>query len=411
MNTDRFMVRLALVVALVPITGIDATWADDSTQSTSTTSAASSASFSLGPFSVGASTSYVADKLQSQANIYSEKVGQLQKQRRTPAAAKQLQEYKQALTATNAAHAYVVGDKAALPPEATSPEGLTRIREVVRWASRPVWVLCNGAPWFPPNPPPDYASLVAPHADSFSRIAKSTGLISLWDKGSNKIIQVVGTGVVVGPHRILTNKHVVTDGGLGFEDAATGTLKMFSNREAKVDFPLEYPNCVGGARRTLTVTVSGVETLRTQLDVAVLKVTVALPDPVDFPRSSNIVTGDRIAVIGYPSRPGDTDTFLSAPQIDQIFSAPDHHTPFPAERFAAGATIYDPGVDDGYFGYDATTWEGNSGSVVVSLADGKVVGLHSQGLQAKTEGTGYNEAVLTKSVSELLSALPADGAH
>jgi V8-like Glu-specific endopeptidase len=356
----------------------------------------------------------IAKKLQSQTDSWTQEVQILRLAAPTNANLQKIENIKATIDLTKAAQSLVNGTPPTHGGIPVSPEALQRIKEIVRWAARPVWVVCKGVPWFPSDAPADYASLVAPHIDSFSKIADATGLVSLWDvsqTGTTKFIQVVGTGIVVGAHRILTNKHVVTDGGFGYEDTLTGQLKLYPNRRARVDFPLEYANCASGHRQTKTVDVIGVEPIQTNLDVAVLITTSSLPAPVQFPESSGVVTGDRIAVIGYPSRPGDSDTFLTPIQIDKIFSAPDSHTPFPAERFAAGSTIYDPGVDDGYFGYDATTWEGNSGSVVVSLADGSIIGLHSQGLQAKTEGAGYNEGVLTKYVASLLKALPSDATN
>jgi hypothetical protein len=127
-----------------------------------------------------------------------------------------------------------------------------------------------------------------------------------------------------------------------------------------------------------------------------------LPPKVTF-ASDDVDPGDRVVVIGYPSRPNDTTGYLTPVLIDKMFCAPNGRTPFPAERMAAGTVSREKTLEDGYFAHDANTWGGNSGSVVVDLATGTVAGLHARGWQAQHEGVGYNEAVLGSRIQKVIA--------
>ncbi len=106
------------------------------------------------------------------------------------------------------------------------------------------------------------------------------------------------------------------------------------------------------------VTVRGLAYVDPDLDFAVLRTDPGLPQPIKFELTDDVEPGDRLAIIGYPGRPPDDATFLSPQQIDQLFSAPNGRTPFPAERIALADL--GAGVPSGYFAHDATTWGGNS---------------------------------------------------
>lgn len=184
---------------------------------------------------------------------------------------------------------------------------------------------------------------------------------------------------------------MLTEGSVGYQNAGTGTWKLYDQIVLKVEFPYEYGKCKS-VTHTKEVTVRTIAYVDSILDFAILTTDPGLPSKVDFQAEDDAEPGDRVVVIGYPTRPPDGATFLTPLQIDQAFSAPNGRTPFPAERMAAGMVFREQTVPDGYFAHDASTWGGNSGSVVVDLATGLVVGLHTRGLEASS-GVGYNEAV------------------
>ena len=295
----------------------------------------------------------------------------------------------------------------------TKPENLRVIDEVIRWYSRPIWVVCAGQPWFPTKlsatsglggAPLDFRPVVEPKIDKLKKIANATGLITAYDRNGETIKTrgPLATAVAIDDDKILTNKHVIIDGNIGYFNEATGTWNLFGNIAVKVEFPYEYNKC-GAPIKAKEVLVQGIIYADKDLDYAVLQTGPGLPPKVSFSKEDDADFGDRVVVIGYPSRPGDGTTFLTPAQIDQAFSAPNGRTPFPAERMAAGMVFREQTVPDGYFAHDASTWGGNSGSVVVDLVTGSVVGLHARGLESMQEGVGYNEAVLGSRIYDTLT--------
>lgn len=278
---------------------------------------------------------------------------------------------------------------------------LKEIQEVVVWLARPVWVLCDGTPWLSAKDNADFSPLLEPKRQQISSVANGIGLLSIYDSTTGRFIADIATAVGIGSRHVVTNTHVVTIAQLGYFDNVDKKWKLNDNVSAKISFPYEYRKCKTGARASTTVSVTGIAYVDQNLDVAILETNKDVAK-VSFDENVDVIEGDRIAVLGYPSRPGDRDTFLSPIQIDAVFSSPDGRTPFPAERIATGKANRNDGVADGYFRYDATTWEGNSGSLVISLVNGKVIGLHARGLQAAAQGQGYNEGVLASEIYKIL---------
>lgn len=312
---------------------------------------------------------------------------------RDPTIAVEVKSLDTAINSVKAAQAYVNG-------EYVPPEKLEEIREAVQRAKWPVWILCGGRIWFPKSASPDFAELFKT-VGNLKEVATATGMVTTYDHPSGTPRGHQGTAVAVGPNRVLTNRHVIEDAYIGYNDTISG-WKLVPTIKAEINFPWEYERC-DPTSNPKKVRVVGIEAVHESLDLAILITDGSLPLPVLFPKKADVVNGDRVAVIGYPSRPGDNETFLSPRQIEDIFKSPDGTTPFPVERIATGATLLKAN-DPGYFSYDATTWAGNSGSVVVNVRTGAVLGLHARGFQAKKEGAGYNEGVLTDGVSAFVES-------
>lgn len=294
--------------------------------------------------------------------------------------------------------------------EPTPPERLQQVEEVVRWLTRNVWVACQGAPWMNEKVRNEYGPVLSPYLSHLRSSSRAVGLITSYDVNAQGEIerarQVIGTAVAVGRRQVVTNKHVIRNGGLGYADVEDSSkMKLFSRISGRIAFPVEYPRCSPppeeGVQR---VAIVGIDYVDPTLDFVIARVDGDLANTVSFASERDIVSGDRVVVIGYPTRPGDSETFLSAAQIDEVFRAPDGRTPFPVQRMAEGYALQDePGLEGGYFRYDATTWGGNSGSLVMSLATGHLIGLHSRGLQARDQGAGYNEAIDAQRISSAIS--------
>src|SRR5690242_5298350 len=74
-------------------------------------------------------------KLQTQVDSWQASVSKL-KQSKSPTARDEIAKYQDAIESASSASAYLSGGTVA------QPQALKRIKEVVRWESRPVWVVC-----------------------------------------------------------------------------------------------------------------------------------------------------------------------------------------------------------------------------------------------------------------------------
>lgn len=316
-------------------------------------------------------------------------------QSKEPVIASEAETFKKSIENAVAAKKWING-------EFVPPGKMKAVEEAVQRANHPVWVLCNGTTWFSPTASSYFVEILQGISD-LKNIAAATGMIVAYDlpektrRGSH-----VGTAIVIGPNRVLTNRHVIEKGYIAYKRPDTLEWKMISSIGAQISFPNEYENCTS-KKTPRTVSVIGIEAVHPTLDMAILITDGTLPAPVNFPQKTDLIAGDRIAVIGYPSRPQDGETFLTPKQVDDVFRSPDNNTPFAVERIASGSTLFkNPEAD--YFAYDATTWRGNSGSIVINLRTGLTVGLHARGLQDNVEGGGYNEGVLADQVSAFLKS-------
>ncbi|MFZ0888514.1 MAG: serine protease [Candidatus Binataceae bacterium] len=316
---------------------------------------------------------------------------------------------KQAVTETSA----VLQGTAPLPPP-SAPEKLQQVDEVIRYITRPIWVVCGGEPWYvttqvaacmDPGPSVAFAAVVQPKISLVRAAAQATGLMTAYDDdgASLKTRGQLGTAVVVGEKYVVTNRHVIEEGRVGFQTEATGKWSLYPGIAVKIEFPYEYNKC-SLPTPTKEVRVRGISYVDPKLDFAILETEPGLPSKVTFGSSDDVDPGDRVVVLGYPTRP--PDNAVKTPElIDKAFCAPNGRTPFPAERMAAGQVFREESAPDGYFAHDASTWGGNSGSLVIDLATGTVAGLHSHGMFAPTEGVGYNEAVLGSRISAVIASM------
>jgi V8-like Glu-specific endopeptidase len=311
-----------------------------------------------------------------------------------------------AIADNTAAAAAVNGDTPQDPAE------LVRVAETIRLANRPVVLLCNGQPWYTSASKP-YANWAAGELPAIQKVGRATGLVMLFQINPDKsqtFVSVIGTAVAVGPNTIVTNRHVL-ESGIGYVDAASGARKLMTNRVAKVSFPYEYSSCSPPATPPAQVSVIEFKALPEgdnssgQGDYVLLKVDRPLTNFVTF-AANDLQNGDKLAVIGYPSRPEEKDTFLTTQQIDVIFQSEDGHVPFPALRAAYGLRMFNPSDAPGTFAHDASTWFGSSGSAIVNLRTGAVVGLQQGGMSGKQEGVAYNIAIDGGSVAKLMAANP-----
>lgn len=178
----------------------------------------------------------------------------------------------------------------------------------------------------------------------------------------------VGTGWLVAPETIVTNRHVAAEFG-----RESGTTFIFreglhgSAMRASIDFIEEFEreeSLTFELRQILHIEDSGGP------DIAFLRVDQVAGDtsatPIAIAATSQ--PDDFVAVIGYPAR---DSRIPDIELMDQIFG-----NVYDKKRLAPGQLLQPSGDS---IRHDCSTLGGNSGSVVLSLATGEAVGLHYAG--------------------------------
>ena len=196
----------------------------------------------------------------------------------------------------------------------------------------------------------------------------SIGRIELPDHPS---IPFGGTGFVVGEGLIMTNRHVA-------ELFATGVgvqgLNFIPNSKAGVDFGQEVT-----PRDSLFVTVNKIVMMHPHWDMALLQVSGlgAAQSPLVLSTTPPEKLLDRdIAVVGYPAQDRRNDFELQMKIFNKTFDV---------KRLQPGKIRKREKITDHFQNsvftvtHDASTLGGNSGSAVIDVQTGQVVGLHFGG--------------------------------
>ena len=274
------------------------------------------------------------------------------------------------------------------PAAALTPEAQLGIEAVVSVA-RPALTMEDGAFG---DPPPPWNEILGPHRQSIRTAAAAVGRI-----GVPGLPQVpyAGTGFLVADDVVMTNCHVARV----FSQAGPGGDWSYQpGLEAVLDF-VEDPDAAaatGGPPKG--VRIDEVIGIHPALDLALLRIgrppatgatarplTLMAEDPGPLP-------GRNLYVIGYPAPDHRNDrAVLRAIFGDRYFvkrlqpGAAMAHPPGAIIRMEPCSTGTEP--EDVIF-HDASTLGGNSGSCVVDLDTGQVIGLHFAGQYMQ-----YNEAV------------------
>lgn len=237
----------------------------------------------------------------------------------------------------------------------------------------------------------------------------------------------IGTGWVIAPGLVATNRHVLEGIAEEFADPAGGSRWVLRDAAA-VNF---HESGLGAARQfALTSVVStgpdrinGLIDFR-HLDMAVLAVETtnaagnALPKPLPLLTNAGLADrGSDILLCGYPARPDinalrDPDTGVVrddvVTRLQNIFGLA-----YSVKYVSPGQIGSSPGTLDGdsrkwVFGHDATTLGGSSGSWAIYLGEPMgVVGLHFGG---GTLRSNYAHAMASVRQSGILPAAELDGA-
>lgn len=205
-----------------------------------------------------------------------------------------------------------------------------------------------------------------------------------------------GTGWVVEHKKkgalVMTNRHVAqivarrkADGSAVFMRAPSG-----ARYGAAIDFGEEVESKVDDSSRTAELTRIEYLADDASADVALLWIeaaTFTLPSPFQLLSDKvKVEKDDLVALIGYPAYDSRNDADAQAHYFRDLYEI---------KRFAPGKILQPP--SNGVLTYDCTSLGGNSGSPLIRLEDGKVVGLHFSGVYGKA-----NTAVSAKTLGTLL---------
>ena len=311
---------------------------------------------------------------------------------------------------------------ASAPSTGGALEGLDAIGQLTPESVAAGVGLMNEGAWGDPEHPPVLEAIVnrfarpvllvqdstfTPAVDGFPESQVVTGLLSsARDRLDTAIASVgrvnlvnhrfdwVGTGWVVAPQIVVTNRHVAelfaAAKGAGF------ALRVASNGKPvkpSLDWRSEYQRpaeAIVGVDEVLWVNPDE------KPDVALLHIAAADGDGTASPKPIPLMTAAEIgatvgnwsAVIGYPARSPFNDLADQQRIFDGIYDV---------KRLAPGTIM--SVSPDGLFKHDATTLGGNSGSVVVDLTSGKAIGLHFGGIEGDR-----NEAVQATVLADLVTA-------
>jgi len=254
------------------------------------------------------------------------------------------------------------GNAAQLDDEET--EGLEAL---INLTVRPAIRIVDGS-FLPPAPPWED---LEQFRDGIEKIARSVGRVQVT---GNPLLPFAGTGSVVAPGVVMTNRHVA---------------KVFASREGDnwvfdpgVTAGLDWaddPDAAGDDTGDTQFTVTKVIGVHPKFDLALLGVEspagATAPEPVRLASESmDPLERRRIFVVGYPA----LDPRNGAEAMRRIFG-----DVYNVKRLQPGEIMIVP-PDLGIFHHDCSTLGGNSGSCVIDLDSNLVLGLHFAGKYLKS---------------------------
>jgi hypothetical protein len=179
--------------------------------------------------------------------------------------------------------------------------------------------------------------------------------------GLAPLLPYCGTGFLVTPSLMMTNRHVVA-AGVGRQESGRWTVNEFAR--PTVDF-----NACLGAGQPVRASIVGIAYVHPVEDLALIEIEGEnLPQPVPLAATMPSANERLCVTIGHPA----LDSRCPVPVQLQVFE-----NVFDVKRLAPGFILNDnPAL--GSFEHDCSTLGGNSGSGVFVL-DGSTCGLHHSG--------------------------------
>lgn len=254
---------------------------------------------------------------------------------------------------------------------------------IVLLKSRPVLLVKNGI--FEEAPLAGLERRLKQHRQALATPINSVGRIELMDHDT---LDWCGTGWRIDDDIIVTNRHVASL----FAERQGNIFRFRSNRfgkalRAHIDFREEYMQPESEEHMIAKVLWIAPDVSEAP-DMAVLQVVQGdtLPPPLAL-AAKDPVPRQEVAVVGYPAHDSRNDAGAMQDVFGNIYDV---------KRFAPGEVV--ALVEDAwYLTHDCSTLGGNSGSALLSIDSGEVVGLHFGGQFRKA-----NYAVKASVIKSLL---------
>jgi len=239
----------------------------------------------------------------------------------------------------------------------TSAQG-DALEAIVRLTGRPAILLHDNRP---SSLPAAWKPRMYPLLDDIAKTAAAVGRIQL--EGQDYL----GTGFLVAPRTIMTNRHVAEC----FCKQTGSAWKLQNGITANIDFYEEF-----GSTKKARFSIVKILGVHPKVDLALLEMEThgalsakpALPLKITDD-DSRAADGSQVYVIGYPAADGRNDAIAQHRLFKGIYEK---------KRLAPGR-IMTTDAKNKLFTHDCTTLGGNSGSCVIEFNTGRVVGLHFSG--------------------------------
>lgn len=216
------------------------------------------------------------------------------------------------------------------------------------------------------EPPLEWQSL-KDYRSSIQKVLRGVGRVEL---ENHPTFPWVGTGFLAGPEILITNRHVAME----FTEYKNNHWNFIPKVKARVDYKEEY-------RQNTCAEFELEECLgiHQDYDLAIFKVAKQglggekAPEPLTISKTAPDAFKDLpVYVVGYPAWDGRrNDPIEMLRMFKEIFDV---------KRLQPGKNT---GLKDMIMSHDCSTLGGNSGSCVVDLKTGKVIGLHYGGQYLK----------------------------
>lgn len=245
---------------------------------------------------------------------------------------------------------------------------------IMRFA-RPSVLVANGSFDLPENRV--WQDRLDTYKNKIENVIPSIGRVELRNHPS---LKYVGTAWLISDDIVVTNAHVVEEFGEKNGDSFIFKVRRGRTIGATIDFQEEYG--FPEERQFRVTKILNIGDVRAgEADLAFLKINRIGSDnngnqitltasPLEL--DNNFSEGNSVVAIGYPAFDSRASEHGATSTVNEIFDFKYNY-----KRIAPGEVISKTAIE---FGHDCSTLKGNSGSPIINIETGKVIGTHFEGI-------------------------------